>query len=71
MRLNELFHCQLNCIGTLMLGQHYVGLNSLWAPFVTVIGQFMYCLVLCCVVTLLACIPHFIFLHAKIAIDQL
>ena len=32
----------------LLLGQLYVGPNSLWAPFVTVIVQSMYCLVLCC-----------------------
>ena len=43
----------------LLLGQLYVGPNSLWAPFDTVIVQFMYCLVLCCVVVLLACIPQF------------
>ena len=30
----------------LLLGQLYVGPNSLWALFVTVIVQFMYCLVL-------------------------
>jgi hypothetical protein len=29
----------------------------MWAPFVTVIVQLMYCLVLCAAVTLLACIP--------------
>jgi hypothetical protein len=28
----------------LLLGQLYVGPNSLWAPFVTVIVQCMYCL---------------------------
>ena len=32
----------------LLLGQLYVGPNSLWALFVTVIVQSMYCLVLCC-----------------------
>ena len=32
----------------LVLGQLYVGPNSLWAPFDTVIVQLMYCLVLCC-----------------------
>ena len=42
----------------LMLGQLYVGPNSLWALFVTVIVQFMYCLVLCCVMALLACIQR-------------
>ena len=31
----------------LLMGQLYVGPNSLWAPFVTVIVQLMYCLVLC------------------------
>jgi hypothetical protein len=30
----------------LLLGQLYVGPNSLWAPFFTVIVQLMYCLVL-------------------------
>ena len=40
----------------LLLGQHYVGPNSVWALFVTVIVQLMYCLVLCCVAALLACI---------------
>ena len=38
----------------LLLGQLYVDPNSLWAPFVKVIVQLMYCLVLCCVVALLA-----------------
>jgi hypothetical protein len=33
---------------SLLLGQLYVGPNSLWAPFVTVIVQFMCCSVLCC-----------------------
>ena len=33
-----------------LAAQLYVGPNSLWAPFVTVIVQLMYCLVLCCVV---------------------
>ena len=28
--------------------QLYVGPNSLWAPFVTVLVKLMYCLVLCC-----------------------
>ena len=32
----------------LLLGQLYVGPNSLWEPFVTVIVQLMHCLVLCC-----------------------
>jgi hypothetical protein len=32
----------------LLLGQLYVGPNSLWAPFLTVIVQLMNCLVLCC-----------------------
>jgi hypothetical protein len=35
----------------LLLGQLYAGSNSLWAPFVTIIVQFVYCLVLywhCC-----------------------
>ena len=40
----------------LLLGQLYVDPNSLWARFVTVIVQLMYCLVLCCVVSLLACV---------------
>ena len=31
----------------LLLGQLYVGPNSLWAPFVVVIVQLLYCLVLC------------------------
>ena len=31
----------------LLLREHYVGPNSLWAQFVTVIVQLMYCLVLC------------------------
>jgi hypothetical protein len=31
----------------LRLGQLYVDPNSLWAPFVTVIVQLLYCLVLC------------------------
>ena len=39
---------------TLLLGQFYVGPSSLWAPFVTIIVQLMYCLVLC--MALLACI---------------
>ena len=33
----------------LLLGQLYVGPNSMWAKFVTVVVQCMYCLVLCCV----------------------
>ena len=37
----------------LLLGQLYVGHNSLWAPFVTVTVQLMYCLVF---VALLTCI---------------
>ena len=37
----------------LLLGQLYVDPKSLWAPFVKVIVQLMYCLVLCCVVALL------------------
>ena len=61
----------------LLLGQIYVVCgHSLWAPFVTVIVQIMYCLVVCCVVALLACIktfggslPHQN-LHAKIATAQ-
>ena len=40
----------------LLLGQLYVGPNSLWEPLVAVIVQLMDCLVLCCVVALLACI---------------
>jgi hypothetical protein len=32
---------------TLLLGQLYVGLDSLSAAFVTIIAQLMYCLVLC------------------------
>ena len=44
----------------MLLGQLYVGPNSLWAPFVTVIVQWMYCLVLCCGVALLACIPLYL-----------
>ena len=47
----------------LLLGQLYVGPNSLWASFVTAIVQLMYCLVLCCVVALLACITHFFLPH--------
>ena len=53
----------------LLLGQLYVGHNNLWARFVTVIVQFMYCLALCCVVALLACTPLvflFVFLPTKI-----
>jgi hypothetical protein len=38
----------------LLLGQLYVGPNSLWTPFDNVIVQLMYCLVLYCVVALLA-----------------
>ena len=53
----------------LLLGQLYVGHNSLWAPFVTVIVQLMYCLVLCSVVALLASIPHVQNVHAKIATE--
>ena len=60
-------------IKALLLGQLSVGPNSLWAPFVTVIGQLIYCLVLCPVVPLLARIeekmrsfPHQN-LHAKTA----
>jgi hypothetical protein len=40
-----------------MFGQLYVGPNSLWAQFVAIIVQLMYCLVLCGVVALLTCIP--------------
>jgi hypothetical protein len=32
----------------LLLGQLYVGPNSLRAPFITVLVQLMYCLVMCC-----------------------
>ena len=56
MRLNELFRCQTRQLchwDSLMLGP-----NSLWAPLVTVIVQFMYCLVLLCVVALLPCITN-------------
>ena len=55
----------------MLLGQGYVGPNRLWAAFVTIIVQFMQCLVLCCVVALLACPCFFYFfacqgVHAKI-----
>jgi hypothetical protein len=40
----------------LLLGQLYVGPNSLWEPLVAIIVQLMYYLVLCCFVALLACI---------------
>ena len=40
----------------LLLGKLYVCPNSLWAPFVTVLVQLMYCLGLGCVLALLACI---------------
>ena len=42
----------------LLLGQVYVGPNSLWAPFVAIIVQLMYCLVLCCVGALLRASPQ-------------
>ena len=45
----------------LLFGQLYVGPNGLWAPFVTVIVQLMYCSVLFCVVALQTCIPHVCF----------
>ena len=54
----------------LLLGKLYVGPNSLWAPFVTVIVQLMYCLVLCCCFAgmhpAFFCLPHQD-LHTKIA----
>ena len=34
----------------LLLGQLYVCPNSLWEPFITILVQFMHCLVLCWVV---------------------
>jgi hypothetical protein len=37
----------VRCSSSKVLGQLYVCLNSLWALFVTVTVQFMYCLVLC------------------------
>jgi hypothetical protein len=40
------------CSSGKVLGYLYVGPNSLWALFATIIVQ-MYCLVLCCVVALL------------------
>jgi hypothetical protein len=55
----------------LLLGQLYVGPNSLWAPIVTVIVQLMYCLVLRCVVALLEFISLIVYflphqdVHAK------
>ena len=57
----------------LLLGQLYVGLNSLWEPVVTVIVQLMYCLVLCCCLAGIhppqktQALPHQD-LHAKMAI---
>ena len=39
-------NCSIGKVLILLLGQLYVGPNSLWAPFVTVIVQLMYCLVL-------------------------
>ena len=53
MRLNEQFLLPDRALLTarfsigMVLGQIYVGPNSLWAPFVTVIVHLMYCLVLC------------------------
>ena len=35
------------CSNGKVLGQLYVGPNSLWATFVTVIVKLMYCFVLC------------------------
>jgi hypothetical protein len=57
--------CWDSAVGTLLLGHLYVGLNSLWAPSVTVIVQLMCCLVLCSVVALLASIKLFIFATAR------
>jgi hypothetical protein len=37
--------CSSGKVLGLLLEQLYVGPNGLWAPFVTVIVQFMYCLV--------------------------
>ena len=39
--------CSSGKVLGLLLGQLYVGPNSLWAPFVIVVVQLMYCLVLC------------------------
>ena len=39
--------CSRGRVLGLLLGQLYVGPNILWAPFVTVIVQLLYCLVLC------------------------
>ena len=39
--------CSSDKLLGLLLGQLYVGTNSLWAPFVTFIVQFVYCVVLC------------------------
>ena len=53
----------------LLLVKLYGGPNNFWAPFVTIIVQLMYSLVLCCVVALLACIsPKNIFCPTKIYI---
>ena len=56
----------------LLLGHLYVSPNSLWAPFVNVIEQFLYCLVLCSgfagMHPTLFFFPHQD-LHAKIATD--
>ena len=55
--------CSSGKVLGLLLGQHYVGPNSLWTPFVIAIVQLMYCLVLC---SGFAGMPHQD-LHAKIA----
>ena len=85
MRLNELFRCQKMLIArrsggkdslhgaekkALLLGQLYVGPNSLCAPLVTVIVQFMYCLVLCCAVALLGFITNIDMLKSPLGVPK-